>query len=94
MSTVSTTLKVVGLGKQKFARFAAMARRRGKTPEDYTRELIEDMLAMDRAASNSDLDEFLRPVREDLSRFKDEDFDRLIHETRTGHQRRSKRHKR
>jgi hypothetical protein len=68
MSIISTTLKIDGLGKRKFAQFAAMARRLGMTPGDYARELIEDALAMDRAARTSTLDEFLRPVREDLSR--------------------------
>jgi hypothetical protein len=68
MSAISTTLKIDGLSKRKFKQFAAMARRLGMTPGDYARELIEDALAMDRAARTSTLDEILRPVREDLSR--------------------------
>ena len=75
------TLRVRGLGKQKMAELASKARRLGLTPQEYVKRLVEEDLAIDRAARTTTVADIVGPGRP----IDEEELDRLVDEARTRH---------
>lgn len=80
----SMTLQVRGLGKQKMAELASKARRLGLTPQEYVKRLVEEDLAIDRAARTTTLADIVGPGRQ----IDEDELDRLVDKARTRHQHR------
>ena len=77
-------MQVRGLGKQKMAELASKARRLGLTPQEYVKRLVEEDLAIDRAARTTTLADIVGPGRP----IDEEELDRLVDEARTRHHQR------
>jgi hypothetical protein len=77
----TVSLRVRGLGRQKFAALSSKAKRLGMTPERYLIHLPEEDLALDRKARTTTLAELLGPGRE----VDEAELDGLVEEARTRH---------
>lgn len=89
MATVASTLQLRGLGKQAMAALAIKAKRLGKTPERYLRDLVREDLALDRKARTTTLAELWSPD----TKVDDAELDELVEAARTRHHRRTVRRK-
>ena len=85
MSTSATTLQLKGLGKQRMAEVARRAKHLGMTPEDYLKHLLEEDLAISRAARTKTFAELMGPGRE----VDEQEVDRLVEAAKVKHHRRS-----
>jgi superfamily I DNA/RNA helicase len=83
MSTISTSLQVRGLGKQKMAALVARARRLGMSPQRYLKHLLEEDLAVSQRAKSSSFEEILGAGREVDER----EIDQLVEEAKARHHR-------
>jgi hypothetical protein len=84
MSTISTSLQIKGLGKQKMAAVMARAKGLGMSPERYLKHLLEEDLAVSERAKSSSFEEILG-----AGRAADEgEIDQLVEEAKARHHRR------
>ena len=90
MSTVSSTLQISGLAKQKLRVLRAQAKEAGMTAEKYAKHLIEEGISIQRRARTTTFDELFAPVQEQFrkSGMTEEDLDKLVDTARTRHHRR------
>ncbi|HSV14868.1 MAG TPA: hypothetical protein VLI90_11450 [Tepidisphaeraceae bacterium] len=63
MSSLASTIRISGLGKDKLTRLRAQAKACGVTAGRYAKQLIEDGLSLDQQARSTTFDELMAPVR-------------------------------
>lgn len=80
-------MQLKGLGKQRIAEVARCAKHLGMTPEDYLKHLLEEDLAISRAARTTTLAELMGPGRE----VDEQELDRLVEAAKAKHHRRASR---
>ena len=85
MVAITASVELKGLGKRKMRALAEKAKRLGITPERYIKQLVEDDLAMERAARTRSFAELMAPVRAEFrkSRITEEELDTLVDAARS-----------
>jgi len=80
-------LTVAGLGKRRMAELSSKARRLGMTPARYVRHLVEEDLALERAARKTTFSRLMRPVRAQFQSngMTEAELDHLVERARTRH---------
>ena len=81
MVSPTNTLHVTGLAKGQATRFARRAKSLGMTPERYLKHLVEEDLAISRAAKSTTFDALMGPGRQ----VDEEELDRLVEAAKSKH---------
>jgi hypothetical protein len=87
MASTDGTLEIRGLSKQKMTELAKQARRRGVSPEQYVKDLVEEKLAIAREARTKTFAQIIGPAQEVDER----ELDKLVEASRTRYHQRAKR---
>jgi hypothetical protein len=90
MATTTADIRIKGLGRKKLNELAQNANHLGMTPGRYVKQLVEEDLAISRAARRKTFVEILGPGRE----VDEAELDMLVDRARTEHYRKTTRRKR